>query len=48
MDAVLPMLRRSDDTKKLGDVCLYNDRKMTVKHGKSETKRGLSVKISEM
>lgn len=47
MDAVLPMLRRSDDIKNWGDMCLYNDMKMTVKHGKSEAKWGLSVKISE-
>ena len=47
MDAVLPMLRRSDDIKNWGDMCLYNDMKMTVKHDKSEAKRGLSVKISE-
>lgn len=47
MDTVLPMLRRSDDIKIWGDTCLYNDMKMTVKHDKSEAKRGLSVKTSE-
>jgi hypothetical protein len=47
VDAVLPMLRRSDDIKNLGDICLYNDMEMTVKHVKSEAKRGSSVKISE-
>lgn len=46
MDAVLPLLRRSDDIKN-GGRYVSNDMKMTVKHGKSEGKRGLSVKISE-